>query len=163
MQIKVIRPNAEMGILAHVAGIVNAKKGGTLAELREDINHSLPGYLGSVRYLFISRKMKIIDPRTETQLVLSALYKKTVYVKVFHGAGKVLEMFLKSEMARDSFIYLFIYLFILINLFFFYTKMSKISEKKVTKENAMGNRLEAITKKLEFQYLSDQNCIGKKV
>ena len=137
MQIKVIRPNAEMGILAHVAGIVNAKRGGTLAELREDINHSLPGYLGSVRYLFISRKMKIIDPRTETQLVLSALYKKTVYVKVFHGAGKVLEMFLKSEMARDS----FIYLFILINLFFFYTKMSKISEKKVTKENAMGNRL----------------------
>ena len=148
MQIKVIRPNAEMGILAHVAGIVNAKKGGTLAELREDINHSLPGYLGSVRYLFISRKMKIIDPRTETQLVLSALYKKTVYVKVFHGAGKVLEMFLKSEMARDS----FIYLFILINLFFFYTKMSKISEKKVTKENTMGNTLEAITKKLEFQY-----------
>lgn len=146
-----------MGILAHVAGIVNAKKGGTLAELREDINHSLPGYLGSVRYLFISRKMKIIDPRTETQLVLSALYKKTVYVKVFHGAGKVLEMFLKSEMARDS----FTYLFILINLFFFYTKMSKISEKKVTKENAMGNRLEAITKKLEFQYLLDQNCIGK--
>lgn len=148
MQIKVIRPNAEMGILAHVAGIVNAKRGGTLAELREDINHSLPGYLGSVRYLFISRKMKIIDPRTETQLVLSALYKKTVYVKVFHGAGKVLEMFLKSEMARDS----FIYLFILINLFFFYTKMSKISEKKVTKENTMGNTLEAITKKLEFQY-----------
>lgn len=148
MQIKVIRPNAEMGILAHVAGIVNAKKGGTLAELREDINHSLPGYLGSVRYLFISRKMKIIDPRTETQLVLSALYKKTVYVKVFHGAGKVLEMFLKSEMARDS----FIYLFILINLFFFYTKMSKISEKKVTKENTLGNTLEAITKKLEFQY-----------
>lgn len=142
MQIKVIRPNAEMGILAHVAGIVNAKRGGTLAELREDINHSLPGYLGSVRYLFISRKMKIIDPRTETQLVLSALYKKTVYVKVFHGAGKVLEMFLKSEMARDS----FIYLFILINLFFFYTKMSKISEKKVTKENTMGNTLEAITK-----------------
>lgn len=137
-----------MGILAHVAGIVNAKRGGTLAELREDINHSLPGYLGSVRYLFISRKMKIIDPRTETQLVLSALYKKTVYVKVFHGAGKVLEMFLKSEMARDS----FIYLFILINLFFFYTKMSKISEKKVTKENTMGNTLEAITKKLEFQY-----------
>lgn len=40
--------------------------------------------------------------------------------------------------------------------------MSKISEKKVTKENAMGNRLEAITKKLEFQYLLDQNCIGKK-
>lgn len=148
MQIKVIRPNAEMGILAHVAGIVNAKRGGTLAELREDINHSLPGYLGSVRYLFISRKMKIIDPRTETQLVLSALYKKTVYVKVFHGAGKVLEMFLKSEMARDS----FIYLFILINLFFFYTKMSKISEKKVTKENTLGNTLEAITKKLEFQY-----------
>lgn len=155
MQIKVIRPNAEMGILAHVAGIVNAKKGGTLAELREDINHSLPGYLGSVRYLFISRKMKIIDPRTETQLVLSALYKKTVYVKVFHGAGKVLEMFLKSEMARDSFIYLFS------SIYFFYTKMSKISEKKVTKENAMGNRLEAITKKLEFQYLLDQNCIGK--
>ena len=30
--------------------------------------------------------------------------------------------------------------------------MSKISEKKVTKENAMGNRLEAITKKLEFKY-----------
>lgn len=148
MQIKVIRPNAEMGILAHVAGIVNAKKGGTLAELREDINHSLPGYLGSVRYLFISRKMKIIDPRTETQLVLSALYKKTVYVKVFHGAGKVLEMFLKSEMARDSFIYLFIIIFFI----FFYTKMSKISEKKVTKENAMGNRLEAITKKLEFKY-----------
>ena len=26
--------------------------------------------------------------------------------------------------------------------------MSKISEKKVTKENAMGNRLEAITKKI---------------
>ena len=151
MQIKVIRPNAEMGILAHVAGIVNAKKGGTLAELREDINHSLPGYLGSVRYLFISRKMKIIDPRTETQLVLSALYKKTVYVKVFHGAGKVLEMFLKSEMARDSFIYLFIIIFFIF-LIFFYMKMSKISEKKVTKENAMGNRLEAITKKLEFQY-----------
>lgn len=146
MQIKVIRPNAEMGILAHVAGIVNAKKGGTLAELREDINHSLPGYLGSVRYLFISRKMKIIDPRTETQLVLSVVYKKTVYVKVFHGAGKVLEMFLKSEMARDS----FTYLFILINLFFFYTKMSQISEKKVTKENAMGNRLEAITKNWNF-------------
>lgn len=151
MQIKVIRPNAEMGILAHVAGIVNAKKGGTLAELREDINHSLPGYLGSVRYLFISRKMKIIDPRTETQLVLSALYKKTVYVKVFHGAGKVLEMFLKSEMARDSFIYLFIIIFFIF-LIFFNIKMSKISEKKVTKENAMGNRLEAITKKLEFQY-----------
>ena len=140
-----------MGILAHVAGIVNAKKGGTLAELREDINHSLPGYLGSVRYLFISRKMKIIDPRTETQLVLSALYKKTVYVKVFHGAGKVLEMFLKSEMARDSFIYLFIIIFFIL-LIFFNTKMSKISEKKVTKENTMGNRLEAITKKLEFQY-----------
>lgn len=86
MQVKVIRPNAEMGILAHMAGIVNAKKGGTLAELREDINRSLPGYLGSVRYLFISRKFKIIDPRTETQLVVSALYKKTVYVKVFHGA-----------------------------------------------------------------------------
>ena len=151
MQIKVIRPNAEMGILAHVAGIVNAKKGGTLAELREDINHSLPGYLGSVRYLFISRKMKIIDPRTETQLVLSALYKKTVYVKVFHGAGKVLEMFLKSEMARDSFIYLFIIIFFIL-LIFFNTKMSKISEKKVTKENTMGNRLETITKKLEFQY-----------
>lgn len=128
MQIKVIRPNAEMGILAHVAGIVNAKKGGTLAELREDINHSLPGYLGSVRYLFISRKMKIIDPRTETQLVLSALYKKTVYVKVFHGAGKVLEMFLKSEMARDSFIYLFIYPHQ--SIFFFIQKCRRYRKRK---------------------------------
>lgn len=127
MQIKVIRPNAEMGILAHVAGIVNAKKGGTLAELREDINHSLPGYLGSVRYLFISRKMKIIDPRTETQLVLSALYKKTVYVKVFHGAGKVLEMFLKSEMARDSFIYLFIYSHQ--SIFFLYKNVEDIGKE----------------------------------
>lgn len=124
MQIKVIRPNAEMGILAHVAGIVNAKKGGTLAELREDINHSLPGYLGSVRYLFISRKMKIIDPRTETQLVLSALYKKTVYVKVFHGAGKVLEMFLKSEI-----VYLFIYLFSSI-YFFFIQKFRRYRKRK---------------------------------
>ena len=124
MQIKVIRPNAEMGILAHVAGIVNAKKGGTLAELREDINHSLPGYLGSVRYLFISRKMKIIDPRTETQLVLSALYKKTVYVKVFHGAGKVLEMFLKSEI-----VYLFIYLFSSI-YFFFIQKCRRYRKRK---------------------------------
>lgn len=123
MQIKVIRPNAEMGILAHVAGIVNAKKGGTLAELREDINHSLPGYLGSVRYLFISRKMKIIDPRTETQLVLSALYKKTVYVKVFHGAGKVLEMFLKSEI-----VYLFIYLFSSI-YFFLYKNVEDIGKE----------------------------------
>lgn len=124
MQIKVIRPNAEMGILAHVAGIVNAKRGGTLAELREDINHSLPGYLGSVRYLFISRKMKIIDPRTETQLVLSALYKKTVYVKVFHGAGKVLEMFLKSEI-----VYLFIYLFSSI-YFFFIQKCRRYRKRK---------------------------------
>ena len=129
MQIKVIRPNAEMGILAHVAGIVNAKKGGTLAELREDINHSLPGYLGSVRYLFISRKMKIIDPRTETQLVLSALYKKTVYVKVFHGAGKVLEMFFKSEMARDSFIYLFIIIFFIFLTFFLYKNVEDIGKE----------------------------------
>ena len=135
MQIKVIRPNAEMGILAHVAGIVNAKKGGTLAELREDINHSLPGYLGSVRYLFISRKMKIIDPRTETQLVLSALYKKTVYVKVFHGAGKVLEMFLKSEMARDSFIYLFIIIFFYFFYFFLYKNVEDIG-----KESKEGKR-----------------------
>ena len=30
--------------------------------------------------------------------------------------------------------------------------MSKISEKKITKENTMSNTLEAITKKLEFQY-----------
>ena len=27
----------------------------------------------------------------------------------------------------------------------------------------MGNTLEAITKKLEFQYQLDQNCIGKQV
>lgn len=89
MQIKVIRPNPEIGVLAHMAGVVNVNRSGTLEELRHDINRALPGYLGSIRYLFLSRKFKIIDPRTESQLVVSGVYKKTVYVKVFHGAGEL--------------------------------------------------------------------------
>ena len=90
MQVKVIRPNPEMGILAHMAGVVKVNTAGTLEELREEINRSLPGYLGSMRYLFLTRKFKIIDPRTEKQLIVSGMYKKTIYVKVFHGAGKLL-------------------------------------------------------------------------
>jgi len=88
MQVKVIRPNAELGVLAHMAGIVKVNPSGTLKELRQDINRSLPGYLGSARYLFLSRKFKIIDPQTEYQLIVSGVYKKTIYVKVFHGAGE---------------------------------------------------------------------------
>lgn len=88
MQVKVIRPNAELGVVAHMAGVVKVNPSGTLKELRQDINRSLPGYLGSARYLFISRKFKIIDPRTEYQLIVSGVYKKTIYVKVFHGAGE---------------------------------------------------------------------------
>ena len=91
MQVKVIRPNPELGVLAHMAGVVKINPSGTLKQMREDINHTLPGYLGSVRYLFLTRKFKIIDPRTEKQLVVSGVYKKTVYVKVFHGAGKLVD------------------------------------------------------------------------
>ncbi|KAL9957254.1 hypothetical protein ACROYT_G038868 [Oculina patagonica] len=86
MQVKVIRPNPELGILAHMAGVVKVNPSGTLGELRQDINRSLPGYLGSVRYLLLSRKFEVIDPRTENQLIVSGMYKKTIYVKVFHGA-----------------------------------------------------------------------------
>lgn len=88
MQVKVIRPNPELGILAHMAGVVKVNPSGTLDELRQDINRSLPGYLGSVRYLLLSRKFEVIDPRTESQLIVSGMYKKTIYVKVFHGAGE---------------------------------------------------------------------------
>lgn len=90
MQVKVIRPNPELGILAHMAGVVKVNLSGTLEELRQDINRSLPGYLGSVRYLLLSRKFEVIDPRTENQLIVSGVYKKTIYVKVFHGAGESL-------------------------------------------------------------------------
>ena len=89
MQVKVIRPNPEMGVLAHMAGAVNVNQSGTLEELRQDINRTLPAYLGAVRYLLLSRKFKIIDPRTENQLVVSAVYKESIYVKVFHGAGEL--------------------------------------------------------------------------
>ena len=88
MQVKVIRPNPELGILAHMAGIVKINPSGSLDELRQDINRSLPGYLGSVRFLLLTRKFEIIDPRTEKHLIVSGMYKKTVYVKVFHGAGE---------------------------------------------------------------------------
>ena len=88
MQVKVIRPNPELGILAHMAGVVEVNPSGTLSELRQDINRWLPGYLGSVRYLLLSRKFEVVDPRTENQLIVSGMYKKTIYVKVFHGAGK---------------------------------------------------------------------------
>ena len=88
MQVKVIRPNPEVGVLAHMAGVVKVNPSGTLQELRQQINRSLPEYLGSVRYLLLSRKFKIIDPRTESQLIVSGMYKKTIYVKVFHGAGE---------------------------------------------------------------------------
>ena len=88
MQVKVIRPNPEVGVLAHMAGVVKVNPSGTLQELRQQINRSLPEYLGSVRYLLLSRKFKIIDPRTENQLIVSGMYKKTIYVKVFHGAGE---------------------------------------------------------------------------
>ena len=89
MEIKVIRPNPEIGVLAHMAGVVKINQSGTLQEMREDINRALPTYLGSLKFLFLSRKFKIIDPRTENQLIVSGIYKKTVYVKVFHGAGKI--------------------------------------------------------------------------
>lgn len=89
MQVKVVRPNPELGVLAHMAGVVNVNLSGTLDEMRQDINRALPGYLGSVRYLLLSRKFKIIDPRTENQLVVSAVYKQSIYVKVFHGAGEL--------------------------------------------------------------------------
>lgn len=89
MEIKVIRPNPEIGVLAHMAGVVKINQSGTLQEMREDINRAIPTYLGSLKFLFLSRKFKIIDPRTESQLIVSGIYKKTVYVKVFHGAGKI--------------------------------------------------------------------------
>ena len=88
MEIKVIRPNPEIGVLAHMAGVVKINQSGTLQEMREEINRALPTYLGSIKFLFLSRKFKIIDPRTENQLIVSGIYKNTVYVKVFHGAGK---------------------------------------------------------------------------
>lgn len=89
MQVKVVRLNPELGVLAHMAGVVNVNLSGTLDEMRQDINRALPGYLGSVRYLLLSRKFKIIDPRTENQLVVSAVYKQSIYVKVLHGAGEL--------------------------------------------------------------------------
>ena len=90
MKVKVIRPNPELGVLAHMAGVVKVNPSGTLDELRQDICSALPAHLGSVRFLLLSRKFKIIDPRTESQLVVSGVYKETVYVKVFHGAGEFL-------------------------------------------------------------------------
>lgn len=87
MQVKVVRPNPELGVLAHMAGVVKVNPSGTLEELRQEINRTLPGYLGSLRFLLLSRKFKIIDPRTENQLIVSAVYKNSVYLKVFHGAG----------------------------------------------------------------------------
>jgi len=90
MQVKVIRPNPELGALAHMATVVKVNPSGTLGELRQDINRSSPDYLGSVRYLLLSRKFEVIDPRTENQLIVSGTYKKTIYVKVFHGAGEPL-------------------------------------------------------------------------
>lgn len=89
MEIKVIRPTPEIGVLAHIAGVVKINQSGTLQEMREDINRALPTYLGSLKFLYLSRKFKIIDPRTEDQLIVSGIYKTTVYVKVFHGAGKI--------------------------------------------------------------------------
>lgn len=90
MQVKVVRPNPELGVLAHMAGVVKVNPSGTLQELRQDISRSLPGHLGSVQYLLLSRKFKVIDPRTESQLIVSGVYKQTIYVKVFHGAGEFL-------------------------------------------------------------------------
>ena len=89
MQVKVVRPNPDLGVLAHMAGVVKVNSSGTLEELRQEINRNLPGYLGSLRFLLLSRKFKIIDPRTENQLIVSAVYKNSVYVKVFHGAGRL--------------------------------------------------------------------------
>ena len=78
-----------MGVLAHAAGIVMVNPSGSLEELRQDINSSIPRYLGTVRFLFLNRKFKLIDPRTENHLVASGVYKKVVYVKVIHGTGEV--------------------------------------------------------------------------
>ena len=56
MEIKVIRPNPEIGVLAHMAGVVKINQSGTLQEMREDINRAIPTYLGSLKFLFLSRK-----------------------------------------------------------------------------------------------------------
>lgn len=101
MQVKVIRSNPEVGVLAHMAGVVKVNPSGTLQELRQQINRSLPEYLGSVRYLLLSRKFKIIDPRTENQLIVSGMYKKTIYVKVFHGAENCEYFCLCGKVAND--------------------------------------------------------------
>lgn len=87
LQISLLRPNVEMGTIAHQIGMVNANVLGTLEELREDINAALPRALSNKKYLYVSKRLQLIEPWREAHTVVKSTFSNVVRVKALYGAG----------------------------------------------------------------------------
>ena len=97
MPVNILRPNVgALEPLIHRVGVLNVNLGGTLQELRRDINAGLLRFLGAKRFIFVTAKLKDIDPNRETRIITKSVYKTSVKIRVLHGIGEWTETSLKK-------------------------------------------------------------------
>lgn len=85
-----------MGTIAHSIGTVTANVLGTLEELRADINSALPRALSSKKYMFVSKRLQLIEPWREAHAVVKSTFSNVVRVKALYGAGNEIQHFKKK-------------------------------------------------------------------
>ena len=70
-------------------GVVNVDINGTLEEARETLITDESCFVRDLRFLFLTKGLKMINPKVESDLILKTTQKKCIIIKVMEPAGKL--------------------------------------------------------------------------
>merc|ERR1719450_621078 len=71
--------------ILHYMGVVNVDINGTLEEARESLITGDTCFVTNLRFLFLTKNLKLIHPKKENSLIVKNIQKKSIYLKILHG------------------------------------------------------------------------------
>ena len=86
MEVKQLRDQNKS--ILHYMGVVNVDVNGTLEEARESLILSESCFVTNLRFLFLTKNLKLIHPMKEKEMKVKSVQKKSIFIKILHGTGE---------------------------------------------------------------------------
>lgn len=86
LEVKQLRDSNQS--ILHYMGVVQVDMNGTLTEARESLIAAESCFVTNLRFLFMTRKLRLIHPKKESSLSARVVCKKGVILKILHGTGR---------------------------------------------------------------------------
>ena len=86
LEVKQLRDTSKS--MLHYMGVVKVDINGTLEEARESLITGDSCFVAKLRFLFLTRNLKLIHPKKESSLIVKKIQMKSIYLKILHGTGE---------------------------------------------------------------------------